>query len=134
MVLDSEKHYMFSTLSANGLRVKGHFSSQVVYMCPCSLYVSVTIKTFRLFIVLICLSNVFMCSSGRGIKKITVWSGDLSIRTNGNQHVCTQEHSSKRVPGMVTFHISFKSMRDYSPPVMKEERKKTLIKSISLNI
>lgn len=43
----------------------------------------------------------------------------------------TEKHTSKRVPGIVTFHILFKSMRDYNPAFRKEERKKTLIESIS---
>lgn len=37
-----------------------------------------------------------------------------------NKHSCT--HTSKRVPGIVTFHISFKSIRDYSPLFRKETR------------
>lgn len=63
--------------------------------------------------------------------------GDLSMfthtRRHANTHIaCTQKCTSKRVPGIVTFHISFKSIRDYSPPVRKEERgEKTLMESIS---
>lgn len=92
---------------------------------------------FSLSSVLICLLTTFICGSGQG-KGL---GGDLSMfahtcrHANINQHTytrCTQKRTSKRVPGIVTFHISFKSMRDYSPPVRKEERgEKTLIESIS---
>lgn len=48
-------------------------------------------------------------------------------------HIGQSNAPLKRVPGIVTFHISCESMRDYSPPVRKRdrERKKTLIESIS---
>lgn len=45
----------------------------------------------------------------------------MFTHTQINTH-CTQKRTSKRVPGIVTFHISFKSTRDYSPPVRNEER------------
>lgn len=79
---------------------------------------------FSVSTVRISLLTMFICSCGHGKKGL---GGDLSMFA----HTHTQIGTSKRVPGIVTFHISFKSMRDYSPPFRKEERKKTLMESIS---
>lgn len=60
-------------------------------------------------------------------------SGLVAIYTHADmENLSTHKCTSKRVPGIVTFHIAFKSMRDYSLPFRKEWReRKTLIESIS---
>lgn len=97
-------------------------------------------STLLLFSVPICLSTMFIC----GCSREKGLGGDLSMfihththvdmRTQINTHASKHTHkrTSKRVPGIVTFHISFKSMGDYSPLVRREKRgQKTLIESIS---
>lgn len=93
-------------------------------MCPWSLN---DFALLSLSSVSICLLTMFICGSrqGKGL------GGDLSMFTHTHTHInmhtqiSTQKCTSKRVPGIVSFHISFKSMRDYSPPFRKEERKNT---------
>lgn len=50
--------------------------------------------------------------------------GDMQTQIDTHARIAHRKRTSKRVPGIVTFHISFKSMKDYSPPVRKEERRK----------